>query len=108
MPTTKVWLFDLDNTLHNASHAAFRGIDRAMTDYIVRELEVSANDADGMRRHYWQRYGATLLGLVRHHGVRAAAFPAPHASAARVWSRGAQSPARLCGAARLRGREASS
>ena len=23
-----VWLFDLDNTLHNASHAAFGGIER--------------------------------------------------------------------------------
>ena len=74
MTGKSVWLFDLDNTLHNASHAAFRGIDRAMTDYIVRELEVSAPDADELRRHYWLRYGATLLGLVRHHGVRAAHY----------------------------------
>jgi putative hydrolase of the HAD superfamily len=72
--STRVWLFDLDNTLHNASHAAFGGIDRAMTDYIVRELEVSADHADHLRRHYWLRYGATLLGLVRHHGVRADHF----------------------------------
>ena len=27
-----------------------------------------------MRERYWLRYGATLLGLVRHHGVRAAHF----------------------------------
>jgi hypothetical protein len=27
-----------------------------------------------LRRRYWQRYGATLLGLVRHHGVKAAHF----------------------------------
>ena len=74
MTAAPLWLFDLDNTLHNASHAAFRGIDRAMTDYIVRELDVSATDADALRRHYWTRYGATLLGLVRHHGVRAAHF----------------------------------
>ena len=70
----RVWLFDLDNTLHNASHAAFGGIDRAMTEYIVRELEVEPEHADRLRRHYWLRYGATLLGLVRHHGVRAGHF----------------------------------
>ncbi len=74
MRTAKVWLFDLDNTLHNASHAAFGGIDRAMTDYIVRELELSAPDADRLRRKYWLRYGATLLGLIRHHGVASAHF----------------------------------
>ena len=69
-----VWLFDLDNTLHDASHAAFGATSVAMTDYIVRELSVSVDDADRLRRRYWLRYGATLLGLVRHHGVRAAHF----------------------------------
>jgi putative hydrolase of the HAD superfamily len=58
----------------NASHAAFGGIDRAMTEYIVRELAVEVEQADRLRRHYWLRYGATLLGLVRHHGVSAAHF----------------------------------
>jgi putative hydrolase of the HAD superfamily len=69
-----VWLFDLDDTLHDASGAAFGGINRAMTDYIMRELALSETAADVLRRHYWQRYGATLLGLMRHHGVRAAHF----------------------------------
>lgn len=69
-----VWLFDLDNTLHDASHAAFAMIDRAMTDYIVRELAVTPHEADWLRRHYWDRYGATLLGLMRHHGVKAPHF----------------------------------
>lgn len=70
----KVWLFDLDNTLHDASHAAFRGINERMTAYIVQELGVAAAEADALRRRYWLRYGATLLGLVRHHGVKAAHF----------------------------------
>ncbi|MFA8356891.1 HAD family hydrolase, partial [Burkholderia ubonensis] len=30
-----VWLFDLDNTLHHASHAIFPEINRAMTQYII-------------------------------------------------------------------------
>ncbi len=70
----RVWLFDLDNTLHNASHAAFGGINTAMTDYIVRELAITVPEADQLRRQYWLRYGATLLGLVRHHGIRSSHF----------------------------------
>ena len=70
----RVWLFDLDNTLHNASHAAFGGINAAMTDYMVRELALTAPEADLLRRQYWLRYGATLLGLVRHHGIRSSHF----------------------------------
>ncbi|PXW96962.1 putative hydrolase of the HAD superfamily [Sphaerotilus hippei] len=69
-----VWLFDLDNTLHNASRSAFGPINQAMTDYIERELAVDRSEADRLRGHYWQRYGATLLGLMRHHGVAARHF----------------------------------
>jgi putative hydrolase of the HAD superfamily len=70
----RVWLFDLDNTLHNASHAAFRDINAYMTAYIVRELGVNEAEADALRRRYWLRYGATILGLIRHHGVNARHF----------------------------------
>jgi len=72
--SARVWLFDLDNTLHNASASAFRGISQRMGEYIERELGVDAAEADRLRKHYWHRYGATLLGLVRHHGVKAAHF----------------------------------
>ena len=72
--TSTVWLFDLDNTLHDASHAAFPHLHVAMADYVATELGVSADEASALRQHYWLRYGATLLGLVRHHGVRAAHF----------------------------------
>jgi putative hydrolase of the HAD superfamily len=70
----KIWLFDLDNTLHDASRAAFGFLNREMTAYIVRELGTTEAEADAMRRSYWHRYGATLLGLMRHHGVKAAHF----------------------------------
>ncbi|XZG70918.1 pyrimidine 5'-nucleotidase [Chitinibacteraceae bacterium HSL-7] len=62
-----VWLFDLDNTLHNASRHAFPVIDRLMTEWIAGTLAVDTTQADWLRRHYWQRYGATMLGLKRHH-----------------------------------------
>jgi putative hydrolase of the HAD superfamily len=70
----RVWLFDLDNTLHNAGVSAFRHFDGAMNAYIERELAVSAEEANHLRAHYWARYGSTLLGLVRHHGVKAGHF----------------------------------
>jgi putative hydrolase of the HAD superfamily len=69
-----IWLFDLDDTLHDAARVAMPGINAAMTDYVQRELRLSREEADALRRHYWRRYGATLLGLVRHHGVKAAHF----------------------------------
>lgn len=69
-----VWFFDLDNTLHDASHAAFGPTNRAMTEYIVEHLRIGSDEASALRQHYWHHYGATLLGLVRHHGVRAAHF----------------------------------
>jgi putative hydrolase of the HAD superfamily len=70
----RVWLFDLDNTLHDASHAAFGPTNRAMTEYIARHLDLDDDAASALRQHYWSRYGATLLGLVRHHGVKAGHF----------------------------------
>jgi putative hydrolase of the HAD superfamily len=72
--SSRVWLFDLDDTLHDATHASMRGINQAMTDYVARHLGLSHEDASALRAHYWRRYGATLLGLIRHHGVKASHF----------------------------------
>jgi len=69
-----IWLFDLDNTLHDASRAVFWRLNGSMTDYIAQQLGLPREDADRLRVHYWRRYGATLLGLERHHGIRAAHF----------------------------------
>jgi putative hydrolase of the HAD superfamily len=64
-----VWLLDLDNTLHDAMAVVFPRINLAMTDFVAQRLDLSREAADELRVHYWRRYGATLLGLVRHHGV---------------------------------------
>ena len=70
-----IWLFDLDNTLHNASHAIFPAINANMNAYMAKVLGSAGAPADpetvnAARLEYWKRYGATLLGMVRHHGVR--------------------------------------
>ncbi|MGH8777522.1 pyrimidine 5'-nucleotidase [Paraburkholderia sp.] len=64
-----VWLFDLDNTLHHASHAIFPAINDAMTQYIIDTLQVDLDEANRLRSGYSVRYGATLLGLTRHHPI---------------------------------------
>jgi putative hydrolase of the HAD superfamily len=69
-----LWLFDLDNTLHNSSHAIFRHIDGSMTRAVAETLGVDADTANALRSQYWKRYGATVIGMVRHHGVNAAEF----------------------------------
>jgi putative hydrolase of the HAD superfamily len=74
MPTP-VWLFDLDNTLHNASHAIFPAINANMNAYMAKVLGDGTTPADlravnAARLAYWKRYGATLLGMMKHHNVR--------------------------------------
>jgi putative hydrolase of the HAD superfamily len=69
MTPGRTWLFDLDNTLHNASPHIFPHINRSMSEYIERHLGVNAHEATRIRQDYWVRYGATLLGLMRHHGT---------------------------------------
>jgi len=74
-----IWLFDLDNTLHDASHAIFPAINANMNAYMAhvlgtREAPADAAIVNAARLAYWKRYGATLLGMVRHHQVRAEDF----------------------------------
>lgn len=69
-----VWLFDLDNTLHNASASIFGQIDHRMGQGIQDLLNLDYVQADYLRRKYWLRYGATLIGLVKHHGIDADHF----------------------------------
>ena len=63
----RVWIFDLDNTLHNARPHIFPHINRAMTEYLQAHLGLTETAAGELRQHYWKRYGATLTGLMRHH-----------------------------------------
>jgi len=63
----RVWIFDLDNTLHNASTHIFPHINRSMTEYLQTHLGLDAAAAGALRQEYWRRYGATLIGLMRHH-----------------------------------------
>ena len=68
------WVFDLDNTLYPAAAAIYTDVEARMTRYIMRALELDEGGAAEVRERYFLRYGATVAGLARHHGVDAAAF----------------------------------
>ncbi len=63
------WIFDLDNTLHDASPHIFPHINRSMTAYLREHLAMEEADASALQARYWRTYGATMLGLMRHHGT---------------------------------------
>ena len=44
-------------------------MNQSMTDYLRDMLGLEAEAATALRQRYWRRYGATLLGLMRHHGT---------------------------------------
>lgn len=69
MMESRVWIFDLDNTLHDATPHIFPHINRSMTAYLQKYLQLSEDEANALRVDYWQRYGATLSGLMKHHGT---------------------------------------
>lgn len=44
-------------------------MNQAMTEYIMAHLQLEETKANDLRHYYWRIYGATLKGMVRHHGV---------------------------------------
>ena len=70
MTVRTLWIFDLDNTLHNATPHIFPHINRSMTAYLQQHLQLDEAEANALRMHYWQRYGATLSGMMRHHDTK--------------------------------------
>src|SRR5439155_12748316 len=69
METRLTWIFDLDNTLHDARPRVMPHINRSMTEFLQRELAVPQEEAARLRHAYWRRYGATLVGMMRLHGT---------------------------------------
>lgn len=64
-----VWVFDLDNTLYPASLTVFDAIGHRMTAHVMRVTGLGHTEALALQEHYHEHYGATVVGLMRHHGV---------------------------------------
>lgn len=73
-PSRRVWFFDLDNTLHDAQAAIFPSMNAQINGYLMRRFGLDEAGANAMRRGFWETYGTTMEGLVRHHGTRPAEF----------------------------------
>ncbi|MCD6186957.1 MAG: pyrimidine 5'-nucleotidase [Desulfuromusa sp.] len=65
----KAVLFDLDNTLYPLEKDLFSLIDVRINRYMEEVVAIDSAAVDGLRRRYWEDYGATLQGLIRHHGI---------------------------------------
>ncbi|MGL6043149.1 MAG: pyrimidine 5'-nucleotidase [Sandaracinobacteroides sp.] len=63
------WLFDMDNTLYQASINLFAQIDRRMEAYVGRLLGLEPEQARAVQKRYFHEHGTTLKGLMLSHGV---------------------------------------
>lgn len=72
--SVSTWVFDLDNTLYPADSTLYDTIGARMTSYIARAAAVDDAEALRLRELYFHQYGATVVGLQRHHGVDASDF----------------------------------
>ena len=68
-PSRRVWIFDLDNTLHDARARIFPAMHDQINAFLQRRFSIDESGANRMREHFWRTYGTTLNGLMRHHGV---------------------------------------
>jgi putative hydrolase of the HAD superfamily len=74
MATSEFILFDLDNTLYAPECDLFSLIDCRINCFMEEIVGIAAGDVDPLRRYYWQEYGVTLQGLIRHFDVDPEAY----------------------------------
>ena len=67
------WVFDLDDTLYPRSIGLHLQLKQRVVRFIADHMKIDHAAAEAVHLDYYERYGATLQGLVELHGV------APHA-----------------------------
>lgn len=72
--TAPLFVFDLDNTLYPKELPIWRMVDDRIEQYVIGKLETDRDTARRVRMDFLARYGSTLRGLMRHHGVRPAEY----------------------------------
>ncbi|MDG2252351.1 MAG: pyrimidine 5'-nucleotidase [Methylophilaceae bacterium] len=66
---SSTWIFDLDNTLHDAQSRIFPIVNNKMNQYISSNFKISIKEASILREQYWNKYGATLQGLIENFNI---------------------------------------
>jgi len=69
-----LWIFDLDNTLYPYPPGLWSQIGGRMGAFISDLLSVDSVEAKRLQKDYFLRYGLTVRGLMKHHGVEARDF----------------------------------
>ena len=70
----KYWIFDLDNTLYSGNTKVFEQVDKKMSKYISKKLNVSIEEAKKIQKNYFHKYNTTLNGMIKNHRVDANEF----------------------------------
>ena len=70
----KYWLFDLDNTLYSGDTKVFDQVDKKMSFFISKKLNVSLEEAKKIQKSYFQEYNTTLNGMIKNHKIDAEEF----------------------------------
>jgi len=71
---TRLWIFDLDNTLYPAECNLFAEIDRRMSAFIQNLLGLDPAAARKVQKELYYEHGTTLSGLMAKHGVKPEVF----------------------------------
>jgi putative hydrolase of the HAD superfamily len=64
---TRIWIFDLDNTLYPGEWNLFAQVDHRMGEFIAEYLDVPYVWARHLQKSYYHRFGTTLSGLMKVH-----------------------------------------
>jgi len=70
----KYWIFDLDNTLYDGSTKVFSAIDKKMSIFIAKKLNVDLIKAREIQKKYFYDTGTTLSGLMKHNNIDPMSF----------------------------------
>jgi putative hydrolase of the HAD superfamily len=65
--TTRIWIFDLDNTLYPSECNLFAEVDHRMGEFIAKYLDVPYAWARHLQKSYYRPFGTTLSGLMQVH-----------------------------------------
>ena len=74
LKSIKYWIFDLDNTLYSGKTKVFEQVDKKMSEYISKKLNVSTAEAKEIQKNYFHEYNTTLNGMIKNHKIDADEF----------------------------------
>ena len=70
----EAWVFDLDNTLYPSDSDLWLSIDQRITLFLMTLFGIDGLSARALQKHYYQRYGTTLRGLIEENLARPEEF----------------------------------